>query len=135
MHLSCNILIMDLNNFTNKSQEIISNAQYLTTENGHQAIENAHILSALIKIDKNVFPFITKKIGANTTIIDKANKSILQNYPKVNGSSVYLSKNSQTTINESIKISKKMNDDFISIEHLILGMLKSNDPTSQLLKK
>jgi len=134
MHLSCNILIMDLNNFTNKSQEIISNAQYLTTENGHQAIENAHILSALIKIDKNVFPFITKKIGANTTIIDKANKSILQNYPKVNGSSVYLSKNSQTTINESIKISKKMNDDFISIEHLILGMLKSNDPTSQLLK-
>ena len=125
---------MDLNNFTNKSQEIISNAQYLTTENGHQAIENAHILSALIKIDKNVFPFITKKIGANTTIIDKANKSILQNYPKVNGSSVYLSKNSQTTINESIKISKKMNDDFISIEHLILGMLKSNDPTSQLLK-
>jgi ATP-dependent Clp protease ATP-binding subunit ClpB len=134
MHLSYNILIMDLNNFTNKSQEIISNAQYLTTENGHQAIENAHILSALIKIDKNVFPFITKKIGANTTIIDKANKSILQNYPKVNGSSVYLSKNSQTTINESIKISKKMNDDFISIEHLILGMLKSNDPTSQLLK-
>jgi ATP-dependent Clp protease ATP-binding subunit ClpB len=99
MHLSYNILIMDLNNFTNKSQEIISNAQYLTTENGHQAIENAHILSALIKIDKNVFPFITKKIGANTTIIDKANKSILQNYPKVNGSSVYLSKNSQTTIN------------------------------------
>ena len=125
---------MDLNNFTNKSQEIISNAQYLTTENGHQAIENAHILSALIKIDKNVFPFITKKIGANTTIIDKANKSILQNYPKVNGSSIYLSKNSQITINESIKISKKMNDDFISIEHLILGMLKSNDPTSQLLK-
>ena len=125
---------MDLNNFTNKSQEIISNAQYLTTENGHQAIENAHILSALIKIDKNVFPFITKKIGANTTIIDKANKSILQNYPKVNSLSVYLSKNSQTTINESIKISKKMNDDFISIEHLILGMLKSNDPTSQLLK-
>ena len=134
MHSSYNILIMDLNNFTNKSQEIISNAQYLTTENGHQAIENAHILSALIKIDKNVFPFITKKIGANTTIIDKANKSILQNYPKVNGSSIYLSKNSQITINESIKISKKMNDDFISIEHLILGMLKSNDPTSQLLK-
>ena len=134
MHSNYNILIMDLNNFTNKSQEIISNAQYLTTENGHQAIENAHILSALIKIDKNVFPFITKKIGANTTIIDKANKSILQNYPKVNGSSIYLSKNSQITINESIKISKKMNDDFISIEHLILGMLKSNDPTSQLLK-
>ena len=52
---------MDLNQFTTKSQEIISQAQQLTITNGHQAIENSHILSSIIIIDKNVFPHITKK--------------------------------------------------------------------------
>ena len=45
---------MDLNQFTNKSQEIISNAQQLTITSGHQAIENAHLLSAIIDVDKNL---------------------------------------------------------------------------------
>ena len=66
---------MDLNQFTNKSQEIISNAQQLTITSGHQAIENAHILSSIISIDKNVFPHITKKIGGNIEILSKANES------------------------------------------------------------
>ena len=49
---------MDLNLFTTKSQEIISQAQQLTITNSHPAIENSHILSSIISIDKNVFPYI-----------------------------------------------------------------------------
>ena len=49
---------MDFNQFTTKSQEIITNAQQLTITNGNQSIENAHILSAIIDIDQNVFPHI-----------------------------------------------------------------------------
>ena len=125
---------MDFNQFTNKSQEIITNAQQLTITSGHQAIENAHLLSAIIEVDKNVFPHIAKKLGANPEIIAQANNSILQSLPKVTGGNIHLSNDSQKTVAESISISKKMNDDFVSIEHLILGMLKSNGNTSQLLK-
>ncbi|MDC3134089.1 ATP-dependent chaperone ClpB [Bacteroidota bacterium] len=125
---------MDLNLFTTKSQEIISQAQQLTITNSHPAIENSHILSSIISIDKNVFPYITKKIGGNIEIIKKANQSIILSYPKVSGANINLSNSSQKTVAESINFSKKMNDEFVSIEHLILGMLKSNDDTSQLLK-
>ena len=125
---------MDFNQFTNKSQEIITNAQQLTITSGHQAIENAHLLSAIIEVDKNVFPHIAKKLGANPEIIAQANNSILQSFPKVTGGNIHLSNDSQKTVAESISISKKMKDDFVSIEHLILGMLKSNGNTSQLLK-
>ena len=125
---------MDLNQFTNKSQEIISNAQQLTITSGHQAIENAHLLSAIIDVDKNVFPHIAKKLGANPEIIAQTNQSIVQSYPKVTGGNIHLSNNAQKTVAEAISISKKMKDDFVSIEHLILGMLKSNGNTSQLLK-
>ena len=125
---------MDFNQFTTKSQEIITNAQQLTITNGNQSIENAHILSAIIDIDQNVFPHIAKKLGANPKIIAQANESIVQSLPKVTGGNIHLSNNAQKTVAESISISKKMKDDFVSIEHLILGIIKTSDNTSQLLK-
>ena len=125
---------MDFNQFTTKSQEIITNAQQLTITNGNQSIENAHILSAIIDIDQNVFPHIAKKLGANPKIIAQANESIVQSLPKVTGGNIHLSNNAQKTVAESISVSKKMKDDFVSIEHLILGIIKTSDNTSQLLK-
>lgn len=125
---------MDFNQFTNKSQEIITNAQQITITSGHQFIENAHILSAIIELDKNVFPHIAKKLGANSELIAKANTSIIDSYPKVSGGNINLSNITQKTVAESINFSKNMKDEYVSIEHLILGILKTNDNTSQLLK-
>ena len=116
---------MDFNQFTTKSQEIISNAQQITITSGHQFIENAHMLSAIIEVDKNVFPHISKKLGANTELIAKANNSIIDSFPKVSGGNINLSNISQQTVAESIKFSKNMKDDYVSIEHLILGILKT----------
>ena len=125
---------MDFNQFTNKSQEIITNAQQITITSGHQFIENAHILSAIIEVDKNVFPHIAKKLGSNPELIAKANNSIIDSYPKVSGGNINLSNITQKTVAESINFSKNMKDEYVSIEHLILGILKTNDNTSQLLK-
>ena len=125
---------MDFQQFTNKSQEIISNAQQITITKGHQFIENAHLLSAIIDVDKNVFPHIAKKLGANPELISKANNSIIESCPKVSGGNINLSNSTQRTVAESIKFSKNMKDDYVSIEHLILGILKTSDDTSQLLK-
>jgi ATP-dependent Clp protease ATP-binding subunit ClpB len=125
---------MDFQQFTNKSQEIISNAQQITITKGHQFIENAHLLSAIIDVDKYVFPHIAKKLGANPELISKANNSIIESCPKVSGGNINLSNSAQRTVAESIKFSKNMKDDYVSIEHLILGILKTSDDTSQLLK-
>ena len=125
---------MDFQQFTNKSQEIISCAQQITITKGHQFIENAHLLSAIIDVDKDVFPHIAKKLGANPELISKANNSIIESCPKVSGGNISLSNNAQKTVAESIKFSKNMKDDYVSIEHLILGILKTSDDTSQLLK-
>ena len=125
---------MDFQQFTNKSQEIISCAQQITITKGHQFIENAHLLSAIIDVDKNVFPHIAKKLGANPELISKANNSIIESCPKVSGGNISLSNNAQKTVAESINFSKNMKDDYVSIEHLILGILKTSDDTSQLLK-
>ena len=125
---------MDFQQFTNKSQEIISCAQQITITKGHQFIENAHLLSAIIDVDKNVFPHIAKKLGANPELISKANNSIIESCPKVSGGNISLSNNAQKTVTESIKFSKNMEDEYVSIEHLILGILKTSDNTSQLLK-
>jgi ATP-dependent Clp protease ATP-binding subunit ClpB len=125
---------MDFQQFTNKSQEIISNAQQITITKGHQFIENAHLLSAIIDVDKNVFPHIAKKLGANPELISKANNSIIESCPKVSGGNINLSNSAQRTVAESINFSKNMKDDYVSIEHLILGILKTSDDTSQLLK-
>ena len=95
---------------------------------------STHILHSIIETDQNVFPFISKKIGANLEMIKKINQKILEKLPKVNGGSIHLSKFSQKTISESINISKKMKDDYVSIDHIILGMITTNDDTSQLLK-
>ena len=93
-----------------------------------------HLLSAIIDVDKNVFPHIAKKLGANPELISKANNSIIESCPKVSGGNISLSNNAQKAVAESIKFSKNMKDDYVSIEHLILGILKTSDDTSQLLK-
>ena len=67
-------------------------------------------------------------------MIEQVNQKILEKLPKVSGGSIHLSNQSQVTVSESINIAKEMKDDFVSIEHLILGMIKTNDDTSQILK-
>ena len=123
---------MDLNKFTSKSQEVIANAQNLTITSGHQAIENAHILSSIIQSDLNVFPFISKKLGANLNMIEQVNQKILEKLPKVNGGSIHLGNQSQITVSESINIAK-MQDDFV-LRAFNIRDDKTNDDTSQLLK-
>jgi len=125
---------MNLNNFTIKSQEAIQKAQQITQGYGHQQIENAHILKSIIDTDKNVVPFLLSKLGVNLSIFIKALNSIIQSFPKVEGAELMLSRNASKMLIDAENLAKKMNDEFVSIEHLLLAILKSSDTTSQLLK-
>lgn len=125
---------MNLNNFTIKSQEAIQQAMQIATINGNQAIENGHILKAILEVDENVTPFILKKLGVNQSVFSKTVDAIVNSYPKVSGGQPYLSNSANQTVAKATNYLKEFKDEYVSIEHLLLGILASGDAVAQLLK-
>ena len=126
---------MNLNNYTIKSQEAIQQAQQIAHALGHQQIENAHILQALFEADEHVLPFILNKVGVNKKAFQARLETILQSFPKVEGGETILSRPTATTLNEAASVAKKMKDEYVSIEHLLLAMLRAKDDVSRLMKE
>ena len=125
---------MNLNNYTIKSQEVIQQAQQLAMSFQHQQIEIEHLLKAIFNVDKNVLPFLLKKLNVNVNLLEQVIDKELQAYPKVTGAELMLSRETGKTLNEATLIAKKINDDYVSIEHLVLAIFKSNSKTAQVLK-
>ncbi|GHA37284.1 chaperone protein ClpB [Salinimicrobium marinum] len=125
---------MNLNNFTIKSQEAIQQAQQLAQELGHQQIENEHIFKAITTVDENVTPFILKKLNINVNLFGQILDNTLQSFPKVSGADLMLSREASRTLNEASTIAKKMSDEYVSVEHLILAIFKSSSKVAQILK-
>lgn len=125
---------MNLNNFTIKSQEAIQQALQIASANGNQAIENGHILKAILEVDENVTPFILKKLGVNQQVFTKTVDAIVNAYPKVSGGQPYLSNGANQTVGKATNYLKEFKDEYVSIEHLLLGILAAGDSVSQLMK-
>jgi len=125
---------MNLNNFTIKSQETLQQAQLLAQELGHQQIENEHIFKAISEVDENVLPFILKKLNVNTALVQQIIDKELESYPKVAGGELMMSREAGKTINEAVIVAKKMKDEYVSVEHLLLAVFKSKSKISQILK-
>ncbi|MGF1556409.1 ATP-dependent chaperone ClpB [Paucihalobacter sp.] len=125
---------MNLNNFTIKSQEAIQQAQQLAQSLGHQQIENEHIFKAIIEVDDNVIPFLLKKLNVNISVLNLAVDKQLESFAKVSNGEIMLSREAGKSINEASIIAKKMKDDYVSIEHLVLAIFKSNSPIAKMLK-
>mgnify|MGYP006279875029 CR=1 FL=1 len=125
---------MNLNNFTIKSQEAIQRAQQIADSNEHQAIENAHLLKGILEVDENVTPFLLKKMEVDFNVVKQALDRILESLPKVSGGEVYLSRDANKALQKAQAFLKEYGDEFISIEHLLLGILSASDNTSKLLK-
>ncbi len=125
---------MNFNNFTIKSQEAVQRAQQIAQGYGHQQIENAHILKGIFEVDENVTPFILNKLGVNVDLFQNTLESILKSFPKVEGGDIMLSRECNKTLIEAGNIAKKMKDEYVSLEHLILAIFKSKGETSQLMK-
>ena len=125
---------MNYTNFTLKSQESIAEAQQLTVGLGQQAIDKAHLLVAILNTDMNVIPYILKKLGVNQATISAAAIRIMQSYPKVSGGEPYMSQNLSQSLNKAVSAAKEMDDEYVSVEHLIQGLFLGSDTISQLLK-
>ena len=123
-----------MNNFTIKSQEALQQAQQLAQQLGHQQIENEHLFNGILEVDENVLPFLLKKLNVNLTTLKLLLTKQLESFPKVSGGDLMLSREANKTVNEAAIIAKKMNDEYVSIEHLILAIFKSNSRIAQMLK-
>ncbi len=125
---------MNFNNYTIKSQEVVQQAQQIAQELQHQHIENTHLFKALLYVDEHVTPFLLKKLQVNTTLLPQILDKNLASFPKVTGGQLSLSNTATKTLTDASSIAKKMNDEYVSVEHLLLAILKNKDSVSQVLK-
>ncbi len=125
---------MNLNKFTIKSQEAIQQAQQIASGIGNQSIETGHILKGILEVDENVTPFILQKLSVNINIFKQALSKIIESYPKVSGGNQYLSQNANKALQKATNLLKEFKDEYVSIEHLLLGILSTGDTISQLMK-
>ncbi len=125
---------MNFNNFTIKAQEAIQKASEIAAGNQQQAIEPAHILKGLITVDENVVSYLLKKLNVNLNHLSSVLDAQINSYPKVSGSDIYLSSAANSALQKAQTYLKEFKDEFVSVEHLLLGILNSGDKVSSILK-
>ncbi len=125
---------MDFKNFTIKAQEAVQKATEIAGGNQQQAIETGHLLKALLQNDENTLAFLGKKVGANMNNVSQRLDAIVSAYPKVSGGSPYLSNDAAGAVQRANAQMKDMGDEFVSVEHLLLGILGGKDSVASLLK-
>ncbi|MFP4288891.1 MAG: ATP-dependent chaperone ClpB [Bacteroidales bacterium] len=125
---------MNINNFTTKSQEAVQKAQEIAMASEHQAVEPGHLLKGILTVDDSVSPYLLKKNQVNMANFTQVLDRIVESYPKVSGGEVYLSKDSAKVLQNATNYLKEFGDEFVSVEHLLLALLKNKDNIGQLLK-
>ena len=126
---------MDFNQFTIKGREAIQAAQQIAVAHKNQAIEPAHILGGMIDVDENVLSLILEKQGVKIDMLKPELDLEINKYPKIEGQQGnHFSNSSNQILQSAQQIAKEMNDDFITLEHLLLAIIKDVSSVSQLLK-
>lgn len=125
---------MNLNNLTIKSQEAIQQAVTIAQGYGHQAVEPVHLLKGILSQAENISAYLLKKLGVNPSTFDAAITRILESLPKVSGGDNYLSSASHRVIQKANDFTRELGDQFVSVEHLLLGILSYGDQASQVMK-
>ncbi len=125
---------MNLNNFTIKSQEAIQKAFEIAQGFNHQAIEPAHILKGVLEQTENITGYLLRKLGVNPSTFDAVLDRMLESYPKVSGGEPYLGSTSNKVLQKAMEFSKGMGDQFVSIEHILLGLITAGEQVGQMMK-
>ena len=127
---------MNLNNYTIKAQETIGAAQQLAFNNGNPNIETNHLLKALLKDEDSSIDYLLKKNSVNTSLIQLKLEESLKRLPKANGvePATTMGRDLNNVFLKATASIGKFKDEFVSVEHLLLGLLQVNDDTGKLLK-
>ena len=129
---------MNANKMTQKTLEAMQNAQSLCTGYQNNAVEPVHILTALLQQSDGLIPQLVQRIGISAEGFAKAAEKEVAALPHVTGSGrqagmVYISNDTEQLYNQAEQLAKQMQDEYVSVEHVFLAMLKSNDSTLKKL--
>ena len=125
---------MTFDKFTIKAQEAVQAAANLANANGQQAVEPIHLLGGIIEKGRDITNFLFQKLGINGQQIESLVKSEISHLPRVQGGEPYFSNETSRILQQSMEISKKMGDDFVSIEPLLIAILTTNSTAGRILK-
>ena len=125
---------MNINKFTQKSMEAVQNCEKLAYEYGNQQIEQEHLFYSLLTLDDSLILKLLTKMGISKELITNEAQQKLAGLPKVSGSSqVYISNDLNKVLINAEDESKAMGDEYVSVEHIFLSMLKYADRTMKEL--
>ncbi len=132
---------MNFNNYTIKAQEALQKATEIASGNQQQVIETGHLLKAILQSDENLVSFLLKKLGATKAQIEAPLDEVVSGYPKVSmpdgrqaGGQPYLGNDAAKALQNAEKQLKDFGDEFVAVEHILLGILAGSDKTAQILK-
>ncbi len=125
---------MNFNNFTIKSQESVQKAQEIAAARQHQSIECCHLLKGMLTEDENVTPFLLKKLDVNVQRLTQQVDAMIDALPRVSGGDQYLSADANKALVKASQEAQAMGDEFVSVEHMLLGLLAGSDGVARLLK-
>ncbi len=125
---------MNFEQFTLKAQQSVQRAQQIAMSMGHGSIEGLHLLKGILEEDDRILPFILKKFNTTVEVLSNSVQLELQKLPKVTGGEINLSRNATDMLQRASGEARSMKDDFVTVEHLLLGMMDTKDASAQLMK-
>jgi ATP-dependent Clp protease ATP-binding subunit ClpB len=125
---------MKLDQFTIKAQEVLQKSFEIAGGNQQQIVEPIHILKALTTRSESIVEFIFSKIGVNTSHIVSLTDKEIEHLPKVSGGEPVLSHDASKAMQQAVKQAEKMDDKYVSVEHMLVGIVKESSPASRILK-
>ncbi len=127
---------MNLNNYTIKAQEIIQQAQQIAFNSGNSNIETNHVLKALLDDENSPVEFLLKKNNVNVAFVKSKVEDSISKLPKVSGTepAQNISRDLNNALLRANSVIKDFKDEFVSVEHLLLALVHSNDDVARLLK-
>ncbi|OFP37053.1 ATP-dependent chaperone ClpB [Prevotella sp. HMSC069G02] len=125
---------MTFDKYTIKAQEAVQAAVQAAQQGHQQSVEPIHLLSGIINKGKDITNFVFQKLGTNAQSIEMALQQELQHLPKVDGGQPYLSNDLTQVLNNAEAISQQWGDEFVSIEPLLLSLMKGNNTAGRIMK-
>ena len=125
---------MNLNNFTIKSQEMVQQAIQMAQSASQQAVDSGHLLKAMLADNEGITSLLLRKLGVALPALMKAVNEAVEHYPKVTGGDPYLSSYANKSLQKAQEYATKMGDQFVSVEHILLGLLDGGDNIARLMK-
>jgi ATP-dependent Clp protease ATP-binding subunit ClpB len=126
---------MLLNNYTIQAQEAIQRALKIAEDHQQLAIEPGHLLQAILQTEEHSIEFLLKKLNVNRSLLMHKLDNLVDSYPKASGQQPYLASDSNTALRKAETYLKDSKDEFITIEHLLLGLVAGSDKVGRLMKE